>query len=179
MNDLAPHASPQSATLSLAELNALPVEAFTEVLGDIYEHAPWVAGHAARHRPFASIGNLRDTMADIVAAAPIADRRALLNAHPELGQSGTLTAASTLEQHHSGVRNLAPERATAFGTLNARYRDRFGFPFIIAVRGQKDIDAIIEAVERRLQNSSAVELETALLEVVRIAGFRLERRVLP
>jgi 2-oxo-4-hydroxy-4-carboxy-5-ureidoimidazoline decarboxylase len=109
-----------------------------------------------------------------VQEASFDDQLRLLRAHPALGESGPLTAHSTSEQHDAGFDRITPERAATLADLNRRYRARFDFPFIIAVRGQKDAQAIITQLERRLANDDETELATALHEVGRIAWFRLQ-----
>jgi 2-oxo-4-hydroxy-4-carboxy-5-ureidoimidazoline decarboxylase len=120
-------------------------------------------------------------MAAILAAADREEKCALLLAHPVLGgaaaRSGQLTRESTAEQAGQGLDRMAAEEERRFAELNAAYVARFGFPFIIAVRGQKNRAAILAALEVRLESTAEAEFETALAEVVRIAGFRLEALV--
>ncbi len=163
---------PASATL--ASLNTMPITDFVAALGAIYEHAPWVAEAVCVHRPFATIAALAEAMHRIVQQASLHDQLRLLRAHPALGQGGPLTAHSTSEQHDTGFDQITPERTAKLADLNRRYHARFGFPFIIAVRGQKDAQAIITQLECRLANDGETELATALHEVGRIAWFRLQ-----
>jgi 2-oxo-4-hydroxy-4-carboxy-5-ureidoimidazoline decarboxylase len=169
----------EAACFSLATLNGMTEAAFTEALAGIYEHAPWVAREAAAARPFASFAALREAMALVVSQADAARKTALLNAHPELGQPGPLTAASTLEQRHGGFDRMPAQDAEQWAALNAAYRKRFGFPFIIAVRGQRNAQAIMEALRRRMAHQRADEEMIALGEVMKIADFRLRRCVEP
>lgn len=163
--------------LSLAALNAMSEADFIASLGDIYEHAPWVARAAASARPFAGRLMLHETMAEIVRSAEPGLQLALLNAHPELGQAGKLTPDSTREQRHGGFHQLPAVEATKLAELNAAYRRKFGFPFIIAVRGQRDFTAILANLESRLANAPDEERLTAIEEVTKIAGFRLDLRL--
>ncbi len=158
----------------LSALNALPVEAFTTLLGGIFEHSPWVARAAADGRPFGSIDCLHAAMVAMVETAPAEQQMALLCAHPELARRGTLTLESTSEQAGKGLSSLDATEAAVFDALNKAYRDRFGFPFIIAVRGQRDRAAIRAAMEQRVRHSPEQEMKTALAEVAKIARFRLE-----
>jgi 2-oxo-4-hydroxy-4-carboxy-5-ureidoimidazoline decarboxylase len=103
----------------------------------------------------------------------------LLQAHPELARPGVLTAASATEQGGMGLDRLTASKAAAFDGLNAAYRGRFGFPFIIAVRGQRDRSAIFAALSARVQNSPEREMAAALAEVVKIARFRLDDLIGP
>jgi 2-oxo-4-hydroxy-4-carboxy-5-ureidoimidazoline decarboxylase len=169
--------------ISLGALNHMERAQFTEALAGIFEHSPWIADATHAFRPFASPASLHARMVAIVQAADIGERRALLEAHPELAGKAArerlLTAASTAEQAGAGLDRLEEEENARFAALNLIYRQRFGFPFIIAVRGQRDRRAILEALERRTGNSEAEEIETALQEVAKIAWFRLSDRIAP
>jgi 2-oxo-4-hydroxy-4-carboxy-5-ureidoimidazoline decarboxylase len=152
-------------SVSLHTLNAADADTFTALLSGIFEHSSWIprAAHAAR--PFASVPALH--------SGP--ERQlALLRAHPELARPGPLTAASTAEQGGMGLDRLAADEAAAFDALNTAYLTRFGFPFIIAVRGQRDRTAILAALSARLKHSPELEMAAALAEVAKIARFRLD-----
>ena len=158
----------------LATINGLPCEAFTNLLGGIFEHSPWVARAAAAGRPYGSLDSLHTAMVAVVETAPASQQLELLRAHPELARGGPLTMASAAEQGSKGLSSLAGDEAAAFDALNATYHARFGFPFIIAVRGQRDRAAILAAMTQRVKNAPDLELRTALAEVAKIARFRLE-----
>jgi 2-oxo-4-hydroxy-4-carboxy-5-ureidoimidazoline decarboxylase len=160
--------------LNLPALNALDVNGFTAMLGGIFEHSPWIPRVAYAARPFGSIATLHATMVAIVDAAEPAQQLALLRAHPELARRGPLTAASTAEQGSKGLDRLDADEAALFDALNSSYRARFGFPFIIAVRGQRDRGAILAALSKRVTHTPDQELAAALAEVAKIARFRLE-----
>ena len=164
--------------LTIDRLNRMTEVAFVETLADIYEHSPWIAAGAAAQRPFTSIDDLAETMANIVLTADKQKQHTLLNAHPELGQSGKLTSASAIEQRFAGFDRMTHDDAEHLATLNRTYRDRFGFPFIIAVRGQKNAIAIIEKLKRRLAHDQPAETTQALDEVIKIATFRLQSKIL-
>lgn len=161
-------------TIDLDALNTLGVDAFTAMLGGIFEHSSWVARAAWTARPFSSVGALHATMVSVVANTGAERQQALLCAHPELAQPGALTAASLSEQGGMGLNQLTADEAAAFDALNGAYRTRFGFPFIIAVRGQRDRAAIRAALSARLQNAPDQECAVALAEVGKIARFRLD-----
>jgi 2-oxo-4-hydroxy-4-carboxy-5-ureidoimidazoline decarboxylase len=161
-------------SIDLATLNHLPSDAFTNLLGGIFEHSPWVAREAADGRPFASLDSLHVAMVAVVETASSEQQLALLCAHPELARRAKLTAASASEQGGKGLDALGVEEAGAFEALNAEYRSRFGFPFIIAVRGQRDRTAILAAMRQRVTHSVDQERKAALAEVAKIARFRLE-----
>lgn len=166
-----------AASLSLAALNAMTPIDFTAALGDIYEESPWVARAAAALRPFADRAALASAMAEAMRAADPARQLALLRAHPELGQRRGLTPHSATEQHERGLDRLDDGAAQRLAALNAAYRERFGFPFIVAVRGQRDMAAILHALQQRLAATPEQERRIALAEVEKIAGFRLEHRI--
>lgn len=160
----------------MAALNALAPEAFVARLGGIYEHSPWVAARAYAARPFASLDALHAAMQAAMLAAAPDEQLSLVRAHPELLgrlEAAQLTASSRSEQAGAGLdRCTAAERAR-MRELNGRYRERFGFPFIVAVKGL-DWSGIIARMESRLPNTREAELATALAEIGRIARFRLE-----
>jgi 2-oxo-4-hydroxy-4-carboxy-5-ureidoimidazoline decarboxylase len=158
--------------MTLAELNTMDCGSFTAAVGWIYEHSPWIAEQASSRAPFASVAALHEAMLDVVAAAPADRKLALLQAHPELA-AATSTPESTAEQRAAGLTHLSGEPAARLEARNAVYRARFGFPFIIAVRGTRDVGAILHALEARLANTRQQEIAEALHQVGQIAGFRL------
>lgn len=162
------------STLDLATLNTLGVDAFASCLGAIFEHSPWIARAAHAARPFASVAALHATMVSVVENSGAERQLALLRAHPELARRGPMAAASVAEQGGMGLDRLADDEAVRFAQLNGAYRERFGFPFIIAVRGQRDRATILAALTARLVNPPEQELTTALAEVAKIARFRLD-----
>lgn len=163
-------------TYSLAQLNAMDAAQFVQVLGGIYEHSPWVAEQAATQRPFASADALTAAMRHAVDAAGIDPQLKLVRAHPELAGKaavrGELTAESTREQAGAGLDQCTPEEFARLQDLNNRYNEKFGFPFILAVRGY-DRHGIIEAFAKRVDNDRDTELRASLEQIHRIAGFRL------
>jgi 2-oxo-4-hydroxy-4-carboxy-5-ureidoimidazoline decarboxylase len=163
--------------ITLAAVNALDQATFTDRFGQVFEHSPWIARGAWQARPFASLDALQAAMMAVLAAAGPDAGVALLREHPELAKPANLTAASASEQAAAGLDRLAGDRVAEFMELNRAYRDRFGFPFIIAVRGQRDPDAIQAELRRRLTQSPESEHAAALREVARIARFRLENIV--
>jgi 2-oxo-4-hydroxy-4-carboxy-5-ureidoimidazoline decarboxylase len=155
--------------IDLESLNTLGADAFTAILGGIFEHSSWIARAAWSGRPFASVPALHATMVSVVTNSGPERQIALLRAHPELARPGTLTASSATEQGGMGLDRLAADESAAFDRLNAAYRARFGFPFIIAVRGQRDRTAILAALSERMRHSPDQEISTALAEVAKIA----------
>jgi 2-oxo-4-hydroxy-4-carboxy-5-ureidoimidazoline decarboxylase len=169
--------------IALSALNALDREAFIGVLAGIFEHSPWIPAAAFDTRPFASVEALHRAMVDVVQAAPDEGKLQLLRAHPELAakaqRKAPLTAESTSEQAGVGLDSLAAKEAARLSAANWLYRQRFGFPFIIAVRGQRDPAAILAALEARTNNSEKEEIDTAIAEVAKIAWFRMSDLIEP
>jgi 2-oxo-4-hydroxy-4-carboxy-5-ureidoimidazoline decarboxylase len=159
---------------SLMVLNAMDSESFGQALGGVFEHSSWIpiAAHAAR--PFNSIGELHAAMVNVVYQCDSERQLALLRAHPMLAKRGELTEASQAEQGGMGLDRLEAAEAEAFQALNAEYQERFGFPFIIAVRGQPDRATILAALKSRMSNGADRERAAALAEVFKIARFRLD-----
>ena len=163
--------------LTLSELNDLPNPDFVRVLADIFEHSPWVAEGVVGSTPFASVHDLHADMTNVVAEAGEEKQLALIRAHPDLAgraaRAGNLTASSTSEQAGAGLDRLTSEEFKRFHKLNDAYKERFDFPFILAVKGH-DKSSILSAFEERLNNDPATERQTALEEIYKIARFRLD-----
>lgn len=164
------------ASYSINALNQLDQSAFVTGLAAIYEHSPWVAEYASLHRPYATVASLASAMRACVEAADRATQLRLIRAHPELAGklavSGELTAASLSEQVSAGLNNCSEAEFAHLTELNRIYQAKFDFPFIVAVRGMSRAD-IIAAMEKRVMNTIEQEIDTALNEIGRIAGFRL------
>jgi OHCU decarboxylase len=162
--------------LTIGALNAMPVPEFTRVLGSVFEHSPWVAERAAALRPFHSCEELHQAMCRQVTQASAAEQDALILAHPKLGARGgqraQLTQSSAHEQKRAGLDACTDEEFAELLRLNELYLARFGFPFILAVRGHTP-DSILASMRQRLNNDPATERATALQQINRIAGFRL------
>lgn len=163
--------------MTLDQLNALDRAAFTAQLGGIFEHSPWVAERAWPQRPFASLDALHAAMSAVVAQASSAEQLTLIRAHPELAGKaalrGELTDDSRREQHGAGLDQCSAEEYARLHQLNSDYSTKFGFPFIIAVRGH-DRSSIIAQMAARLGNTRAAELAEALRQIERIAQIRLQ-----
>jgi 2-oxo-4-hydroxy-4-carboxy-5-ureidoimidazoline decarboxylase len=166
--------------VSLDQLNAADKTGFIAALGDIFEHAPWVAEVAHASRPFATLASLHDAMTTAVRSADADRRLALVNGHPDLAgkaaRAGAMTADSTAEQSSAGLERLSEDEFARFRRLNEAYRKKFGFPFIVCVR-RHTRDSILRQFERRLTHDAATELDAALSEVFRITALRLDQRV--
>ncbi len=168
--------------LTLDQINLAAVDEFVALLDGSYEHSPWISQHAAAARPFASLVQLKLALAQAVRSAGREAQLALIRAHPELagkamvGQS--LTAESANEQHKAGLTEGSPAEFARIQQLNADYNAKFGFPFILAVRGPRGLGLgraeIIATLARRLQNHPDVELAECLRNIHRIAEIRLD-----
>ncbi|HEX3467899.1 MAG TPA: 2-oxo-4-hydroxy-4-carboxy-5-ureidoimidazoline decarboxylase [Candidatus Elarobacter sp.] len=165
---------------SLAALNAADRATFVAAIGFAFEDSPWIAETAWERRPFASVAALHAALANVVHESPEERRVALIAAHPDLAgrlaRTGRLTAASRGEQAAAGLDRLSPELIVRFDQANGAYRKRFGFPFVIAVRGL-DQTTILAQLEQRARNERAAEIATALAEIAKIARLRLEDAV--
>ncbi len=165
-----------AGVVTLETLNRASRDELEHALGRVFEHSPWIAAGAAEARPFANVVALHAAMVAVVRRASREEQLALLRAHPDLAgraaRAGALTNASAAEQSSAGLDRLDDDEYERFGRLNAAYREKFGFPFIIAVR-RHDKRQILAAFETRLQNSEAQEVETALAQVFEIARLRL------
>ena len=168
-------------TLTLDQLNRADVAEATQLLDGIYEHSPWIAKDAMSQRPFKSLAHLKHAMANVVNTSSEQAQLDLIRAHPELAGkamvSKTLTAESTNEQSKAGLTNCTPEEFARIQQLNADYNKRFGFPFILAVRGPRGTglnkQEIIDTFARRLFNHPDFERAEALRNIHRIAEIRL------
>jgi len=166
--------------ISLQELNSLPARQFVAALTDIFERTSWVAERVAALRPFRSRFELHRAMCAAVEQAAVDEQLALIRAHPELAAKqrpgAGLTPESAREQQGAGLSACTPEEFARLTHLNAAYANKFGFPFVFAVRGH-DRAAVIAALERRVANTLEHERAQALCEIGRIAAFRLADRV--
>ncbi|HET9976361.1 MAG TPA: 2-oxo-4-hydroxy-4-carboxy-5-ureidoimidazoline decarboxylase [Burkholderiaceae bacterium] len=168
--------------LTLEQINAATDEQFVALLDGTYEHSPWIAQRAAAERPFASLVHLKLALARVVRQAGREAQLALIRAHPELAGkamvSKTLTAESTNEQGKAGLTDCTPEEFARIQRLNADYNAKFGFPFILAVRGPRGLGLsraeIIATFERRLDHHPDYELAECLRNIHRIAEIRLD-----
>jgi 2-oxo-4-hydroxy-4-carboxy-5-ureidoimidazoline decarboxylase len=168
------------AKIPLASLNAADDAGFMAALGDVYEHAPWVAQAVSRQRPFATLAAFHAAMVAAVRAAPPDQQLALIKGHPDLAgktaRADTMTTDSKAEQASAGLDRLSEAEFARFHHLNSAYREKFGMPFIICARRHTK-DSILQEFERRLQNSKAAETEIALGEIFRIGALRLDQRL--
>ncbi len=166
--------------MSLAQMNAMSDEEFVATLGGIYEHSDWVPRRITTHRPFVDPELLRQTMSDAVDQATDEEKLTLIRAHPDLAgklaRAGALTEESTREQAGLGLDRLSDSEYGDFSAKNASYCEKFGFPFIICARLTTK-QGVLDAFEKRLENSREVEISEALFQIHQIARLRLEDAV--
>lgn len=165
-----------SQTYTLQQINAMDRATFTRTLGGIFEHSPWIAEAAWTRRPFASVAGLHAAMLAELDAGGESAQLALIRAHPELAGKaavrGELTEESKSEQRGAGLDQCSPEEFARLTELNAAYGAKFGFPFILAVRGHTR-ESVLANMAARIDNDPAVELRTALEQIARIGELRL------
>ncbi len=164
--------------MSISDVNAMSPKAFIAAFGDVAEHSPWVAREADAARPFANREALVMHFEAAIRAANHDAQLALIRAHPDLATKAKLTEDSSKEQAGAGLNRLTADEFARFTSLNTAYKQRFGFPFIFAVKGATK-HMILGSFEARVGNDLAVEFETALSQVCRIFRFRIEDRVSP
>lgn len=169
-----PHIMP-----TLNQINNFSPAEFSSAFGAVYEHSPWIAERAFRLKAAAGFSSRAAVHAALVATVQSAsedEKLKLLNSHPELAgkeaAAGTLTSESTREQSSVGLSAMTAADVAQLRELNAAYREKFGFPFIIAVRNNTQ-DAIFGAVKSRLTNTRAMEFNNNLMQVGEIARLRL------
>nr|WP_315227850.1 2-oxo-4-hydroxy-4-carboxy-5-ureidoimidazoline decarboxylase [uncultured Limnohabitans sp.] len=173
------------STITLNQINTLPRAEAAALLTGLYEHSDWIAEQALDARPFASAAALKHAMVKVLEKAGRAPQLALVRAHPELAGkamvSKSLTAESTNEQTKAGLTNCTPEEFAHIQQLNASYNAKFGFPFILAVRGPRgsglNKQQIISTFERRLHNHPDYELAECLRNIHRIVEIRLNDKL--
>ncbi len=170
--------------LTLDRLNGASHKDYGALLAGTYEHSPWVAERAWPRGPFRSLAHLKRTLVEVVTEAERDEQLALLRSHPELDgkamAADTLTAESSREQGKAGLTACTPAELATIARLNAAYRERFGFPFMLAVRGPRgdglSMSEIVATFERRLESHPDFELAEAMRNVHRVAELRLDDR---
>ena len=164
--------------VDMTAINAMDRAAFVQKFGGIFENSPWVAEKAWDRRPFASLDDMHAAMVAAAKYAPAAMQLALLQSHPDLAgkeaEAGTMTASSVAEQASAGLNALSHDEMARISDLNAAYRKKFGFPFIIAVRMHTK-EGILFEFNRRLQNDTQTEFANDLQNVYIITRLRLNK----
>ena len=159
--------------MTIAELNAMDAAAFVRTVGWVCEDSPWVAGRASVRRPFAGIDELHAALVGEIGAAARDEQLALLRAHPDLGARIRMSTASVGEQAGAGLDRLSDAEHARLQQLNTAYREKFGFPFLYAVKGSTPRQ-ILASLEARLDRDADDEFAEAVRQVARIVRFRLD-----
>ena len=163
--------------MSLAALSAAPKGEFMRVLGDIVEHSPWVAERAFAKRPYLSIDDLNAKLMACIRETERAEQIALFNRHPELAgreaDAGEMTESSTSEQGRLGLTQLPPEQFQRLARLNRAHREKFGFPFIGALRLHHDLESVMREGEASLSNGLDAQIDRTLQQISAIVYGRL------
>ncbi|MGG7618025.1 2-oxo-4-hydroxy-4-carboxy-5-ureidoimidazoline decarboxylase [Bacillus coreaensis] len=158
---------------TISQINDTNLDEFMNIMNGIFEHSPWIAHKAFSEKPFPSLHHLHRCMVDVVKRASPEQQLTLIKAHPNLGERIAMTNHSTEEQKGAGLQNLTNDEYEQFLQTNQEYMEKFGFPFILAVRG-KNKHEIYESMKTRISSGKEIEFETALTEIYKIALLRLE-----
>jgi OHCU decarboxylase len=161
--------------VALEELNSLSKHEFVARLGGVFEHSPWIAERAWHKRPFRSLEALHATMMDAIRNETREKQVALVRAHPELAGAEALTVDSSSEQGRLGFNALSRKELEEMNDLNRRYRDKFGFPCIVALRLHQERGRVTSEMRRRLGNDAPTELANALEQIGHITRGRLQK----
>lgn len=170
-----------SMSLTLSAFNTASSEQAQAWLQGLYEHSPWIVQRALSQRPFATLAALKHACCTVVSCASRQEQLSLIRAHPELAGKAmvaqSLTAESTNEQSQAGLTHCTSDEFEKLQQLNRDYNTRFGWPFILAVRGPRGTglsrQQIIAHFERRLAGHPDHELQECLRQIHRIAEIRL------
>lgn len=157
---------------SIAQLNQMSQSEFVERLGAVFEETPTIAQQVWDQRPFADVDDLHQKMTAIVKTMSQTDQLRLIRAHPDLGSKAKMAEASVQEQSGVGLDRLSSQEYARFQSLNQAYKDKFGFPFIVAVKNHSK-SSVLYTFDQRLKNSLSAEITQALIEISTIAHFRL------
>ena len=165
--------------IPISEINSMSPDRFVAVLGNVFEHSPWVAERVVDERPFRDVQALHVAMTGALAAASRPEQLALIRAHPELAGreavEGSLTVDSGSEQGRLGLIALSRAEFERMADLNKRYRERFGIPCIIALALHADRESVFRTFESRLQNAEDLEIANAVEQIGHITRARLDK----
>ena len=170
-----------TSRVTLADINRADATRFAALLGGVFEHSPWVAMCTFGARPFATRAALHGAMMTAVMAATRDEQLALIRAHPELAgreaMAGALTVDSTSEQGRLGLTALPRAEFERITKANHAYREKFGFPCIVALKLHQSRDTVLAEMEQRLQNDRDTEIANALTQIQHITGVRLQKLI--
>ncbi|MFJ7466923.1 2-oxo-4-hydroxy-4-carboxy-5-ureidoimidazoline decarboxylase [Peribacillus frigoritolerans] len=156
----------------LNSINELNKVEFIQKLGWVYEHSPWIAERSWEDKPFISLEDLKQKMEAVVQNASLLEQLQLIKSHPDLAARIDMAEASVKEQSAAGLNSLSPDEYEEFHALNNQYKEKFGFPFIFAVRGS-DKTVIKAEMKRRIGLDQENELKEAIKQIHLIASHRL------
>jgi 2-oxo-4-hydroxy-4-carboxy-5-ureidoimidazoline decarboxylase len=162
--------------MQLSAINTMSEEDFVRSFGDVAEKSPWMARGAMFHRPYANRESMVSAFERALDDAAKTAQTLVIRMHPDLATKAKLSMDSRREQKGVGLDALSETEFAHFTALNTRYKSKFGFPFIFAVKGATK-QQILESFETRINNSLEEEFVTALTQIKRIFRFRLEDRV--
>ncbi|KAI9554590.1 hypothetical protein GHT06_019863 [Daphnia sinensis] len=165
-----------SDVLTISQVNELNYEEFIDLFGNVVEHCSICAAAVWRFRPFRDVYHLHQEICSFVDLLPDTGKEGVLRLHPDLAgrlaELGSLTQESSAEQKAAGLDTMTPEEKQLLKDTNAKYRDKFGFPFVICARQNKK-EAILKGIVERLEHSAAEELNIGIEEVKKICMLRL------
>jgi OHCU decarboxylase len=161
---------------SIDQVNQMDGPEFVATFGPLFQGAAWIAEQAYQARPFEDVYDLRRAFHDVLFEAPPERQLELIRRYPDLAgaatREGRLPTQSVVDQAIAGLDRLSSDEYTSFDELNRAYREKFGFPLVVAVR-ENTKETILKAGNARLQNSPAAEQAAALVEIAKIANLRL------
>ena len=158
------------------KINKLSQSEFVEIFGNIFEKARWIAEKLYNEKPFNNFKELRSKMLETFENASKKVQIKVLNAHPDLADKtkiGSLTSDSKIEQNNAGLDKCSRKEFNEFKNLNNKYKKKFGFPFILAVKGKDKVE-ILNEFKKRILNNKNDEFDEALTQVIKIANLRLK-----
>ena len=154
-------------------INHLTKKEFLSIFGNIFEKSDWIADEVFNFKPFKDSNDLIIKMMNIYENSNNEKIIKIFNLHPQLAIEKTLTSFSSKEQTGAKLNDCSKEELKEFERLNADYKKKFGFPFIIAVKG-KNKSEILNNFRHRIKNNSKIEFDEAKIQVKKIASARLE-----
>lgn len=158
---------------TISELNDMERDDFVAALGSIFEHSPWVAEQAWSSQPFVDKETMHNSMMNIVEQSSEEEKLKLFRLHPDLASRIQMSEYSVKEQQEAGLTNISSEQYEQFCAYNDAYMTKFGFPFIVAVKGKTQKN-ILEAMKSRVNNELENEIKQALSEIACITRYRVE-----
>ena len=160
----------------LNKINKLSETEFTEVFGNIFENASWIAKKLYLKKPFGNFLDLSKKMISVFEDADNQSKLKILRSHPDLADKtkiGALTQDSNKEQNNAGLDQCTKEEFNEFKNLNDKYKSKFGFPFILAVKERKKSE-ILANFQKRILSDKKIEFDEAIKQVKQIASLRLK-----